>query len=70
MNEANVGDPDFKEAFYGTRYRSLLAIKRKWDPDHVLYGSTSVGGDEWREMGDGRLCRTNAMVVENNQIVL
>ncbi|KAL0064422.1 hypothetical protein AAF712_008586 [Marasmius tenuissimus] len=70
MNEANVGDPDFKEAFYGTRYRSLLAIKRKWDPDHVLYGSTSVGGDEWREMDDGRLCRTNAMVVESNQIVL
>ncbi|KAG7096002.1 hypothetical protein E1B28_006684 [Marasmius oreades] len=58
LNEADPNDPDFKEAFYGANYDKLLAIKDKWDPDQILYGSIAVGGDRWQQEDDGRLCRT------------
>ncbi|KAF9266646.1 FAD binding domain protein [Marasmius fiardii PR-910] len=58
LNEADADDPDFKQAFYGANYDKLLAIKDKWDPDQLLYGSVAVGGDRWHEEDDGRLCRT------------
>ncbi|KAL0064816.1 hypothetical protein AAF712_008213 [Marasmius tenuissimus] len=57
LNEANVDDPDFKQSFYGVNYDRLLAIKDKWDPDEILYGSIAVGGDRWYQNVDGRLCR-------------
>ncbi|KAJ7920489.1 hypothetical protein B0H13DRAFT_1708620 [Mycena leptocephala] len=56
-NEADYQDPDFKQAFWGPNYDKLLAIKDKWDPDQLLYGSINVGGDRWKETEEGRLCR-------------
>ncbi|KAJ7330329.1 putative isoamyl alcohol oxidase [Mycena albidolilacea] len=56
-NEADFQDPDFKQAFWGPNYNRLLAIKDKWDPDQLLYGSINVGGDRWKETEEGRLCR-------------
>ncbi|KAL1948488.1 hypothetical protein VTO73DRAFT_12563 [Trametes versicolor] len=35
-NEASVFEPDYAEAFWGPNYERLLAIKRKYDPDHLL----------------------------------
>ncbi|KAL0574411.1 hypothetical protein V5O48_007551 [Marasmius crinis-equi] len=61
-NEADFNDPDWKEAFYGSNYRRLLRIKNEWDPDQILYGAVSVGGDRWRETEEGRLCRTTTGV--------
>ncbi|THU98257.1 FAD binding domain protein [Dendrothele bispora CBS 962.96] len=58
LNEAALNDPDFKIDFYGPNYNKLLQIKDKWDPDQILYGSISVGGDRWHETDEGRLCRT------------
>ncbi|KIK60261.1 hypothetical protein GYMLUDRAFT_1000244 [Collybiopsis luxurians FD-317 M1] len=58
LNEASPIDPYFKQVFYGDNYNLLLTIKDKYDPDQVMYGSTAIGGDRWREMKDGRLCRT------------
>ncbi|KAF9262471.1 FAD-binding domain-containing protein [Marasmius fiardii PR-910] len=55
-NEGDPNEPDFRQAFYGSNYDTLLAIKDKWDPDQVLYGATSVGGDRWFEAEEGRLC--------------
>lgn len=52
-------EPDFKQAFYGVNYERLLKIKDKYDPDQLLYGSTAVGGDRWKEGSAGRLCKTN-----------
>ncbi|KAL0574409.1 hypothetical protein V5O48_007549 [Marasmius crinis-equi] len=69
LNEANVGDPDFRKEFYGSLYDPLLAIKDKWDPDEILYGSTSVGGDRWKETSDGRLCKTHAVDAGSSQAV-
>ncbi|KAJ7268345.1 putative isoamyl alcohol oxidase [Mycena rebaudengoi] len=56
-NEADYQDPDFKQAFWGANYDTLLAIKDKWDPDQLLYGSINVGGDRWKETAEGRLCK-------------
>lgn len=55
--QADYQDPDFKQAFWGPNYDKLLAIKDKWDPDQLLYGSINVGGDRWKETEEGRLCR-------------
>ncbi|KAK1224001.1 hypothetical protein PQX77_013120 [Marasmius sp. AFHP31] len=59
LNEGDLLEPDFKNAFYGPNYDRLLSIKDKWDPQQILYGSTAVGGDRWREDEDGRLCKVN-----------
>ncbi|KAJ6467330.1 hypothetical protein C8R45DRAFT_1019750 [Mycena sanguinolenta] len=56
-NEADFQEPDFKHAFWGANYNELLAIKDKWDPDQLLYGSINVGGDRWKETEEGRLCQ-------------
>ncbi|KAJ6449463.1 hypothetical protein C8R45DRAFT_1044851 [Mycena sanguinolenta] len=56
-NEADFQDPDFKQSFWGANYNKLLAIKDKWDPDQLLYGSINVGGDRWTETEEGRLCK-------------
>lgn len=62
MSNGLQADPlhvDWKQDFYGSNYDRLLSIKKKYDPDHVFYGRTTVGSDYWVEMTDQRLCRTN-----------
>ncbi|KAF7378452.1 Fad binding domain protein [Mycena sanguinolenta] len=58
-NEADFQDPDWKQDFWGAHYNKLLAIKDKWDPDQLLYGSINVGGDRWKETAEGRLCKAH-----------
>ncbi|KAH6844564.1 hypothetical protein B0I37DRAFT_398218 [Chaetomium sp. MPI-CAGE-AT-0009] len=65
LNEANVDEPMWREAFYGVHYGRLLEIKRARDPREVFYATTAVGSEGWEvrdgEMGvqtqNGRLCR-------------
>ncbi|KAF2179737.1 FAD-binding domain-containing protein [Zopfia rhizophila CBS 207.26] len=65
LNEANVMQPNWQEAFYGVQYPRLLMLKKKYDPRGVFYATTAVGSEEWVvEDGDqgvqtqnGRLCR-------------
>ncbi|KAJ5113436.1 FAD-dependent isoamyl alcohol oxidase [Penicillium angulare] len=57
MNEVDpLYKGDWKEAMYGVNYDRLLAIKNKYDPDHMLFGHMSVGSDEFRFDERGRLC--------------
>ncbi|GKT82132.1 FAD-dependent isoamyl alcohol oxidase [Colletotrichum tofieldiae] len=49
---------DWKKELYAGNYDRLLAIKSKYDPDHVFYAWTAVGSDSWVVDGSGRLCRT------------
>ena len=58
--QANSDEPNWQYAFYGSNYPKLLKIKDRWDPNELLYGSTAVGGDRWREDGDGQLCRVQS----------
>jgi hypothetical protein len=39
------------------KYERLLAVKRKYDPEEVLYVKTGVGSEGWEENAEGRLCR-------------
>ncbi|KAF8465891.1 FAD-binding domain-containing protein [Gautieria morchelliformis] len=36
QNEADVYEPEFQQSFWGDNYAQLLAIKEKYDPDHLL----------------------------------
>lgn len=66
MNEGDPGEPDWKQAFFGSNYERLLEVKRDRDPWGVFWAATTVGSDEWEvrtEDGyprsqNGRLCRT------------
>ncbi|KAJ3489682.1 hypothetical protein NLJ89_g11507 [Agrocybe chaxingu] len=36
LNEADVYEPNYQVAFWGSHYPELLRIKQKYDPDHLL----------------------------------
>ena len=36
-NEADVGEPDWQNAFWGENYPRLLEVKKKWDPTSLFY---------------------------------
>ena len=68
MNEGDMQEPDWKDAFYGSNYERLVDVKREWDPEGVFWAISGVGSDEWVVRGsgggrdglytqDGRMCR-------------
>lgn len=57
MNEVSYLLPDWQSAMYGDNYDRLLAVKRKYDPESVMYVLDGVGSDAWVEGADKRLCR-------------
>jgi hypothetical protein len=56
INEADFRQPNWQETFFGDNYATLLAIKRKWDPNSLFYGLRTVGSDTWTVANDGRMC--------------
>lgn len=56
MNEADWQDPWYLQDFYGEELPVLEAVKRKYDPDEVLYCPTCVGSEGWA-VRNGALCR-------------
>lgn len=66
-NEANIGEPNWQQAFWGDNYPKLLELKREYDPTELFYVHHGVGSEGWvvRDNGivgvqstDGPLCRT------------
>lgn len=57
MNEANFREPEWQKVFYGENYARLLKVKRKYDPEGLLYAVTGVGSEGWAVRSDGRLCK-------------
>lgn len=57
LNEGDFRQPNWQDVFYGTNYKRLREIKKKFDPEDVFYASTAVGSDEWVVAEGGRLCR-------------
>lgn len=58
MNEADFREPNWKKEWFGDNYEKLLAVKRKYDPENLLYMFKGVGSDAWNVASDGRMCRT------------
>ncbi|KAI1743716.1 putative 6-hydroxy-D-nicotine oxidase [Xylaria scruposa] len=65
LNEADVAEPNFQQAFWGANYDRLLAIKKIVDPWDTFWAPTAVGSENWYITGqeswlpgqNGRLCR-------------
>jgi hypothetical protein len=64
MSEADILEPNFQQAFYGSNYDRLYALKQKYDPTGLFYAPTGVGSENWYMNGqvdaiptqNGRLC--------------
>ncbi|KAK3346060.1 hypothetical protein B0T25DRAFT_267723 [Lasiosphaeria hispida] len=65
MSEGDINEPDFQQAFYGSYYQRLYALKKKYDPTGLFYAPTAVGSEDWYITGqipyyptqNGKLCR-------------
>lgn len=65
LNEGDINEPDFQQAFYGDGYPRLYALKQQYDPTGTFYAATAVGSEDWYVTGqvdyyptsNGRLCR-------------
>ncbi|KAF4336915.1 isoamyl alcohol oxidase [Fusarium beomiforme] len=65
-SEADVTEPNFQQSFYGAdKYKRLLAIKDKVDPNGLFYALQGVGSERWYVTDqidgvptqNGRLCK-------------
>ncbi|KAI1472683.1 FAD-binding domain-containing protein [Daldinia caldariorum] len=71
VNECDVEEPGWQQAFFGSHYGRLLGIKRQRDPWGVFYAAATVGSEGWEvraEEGEGMptqngpLCRVGGSV--------
>ncbi|KPM42244.1 hypothetical protein AK830_g4350 [Neonectria ditissima] len=61
MNEANFQQPNWQETFFGDNYRKLLKVKKKYDPEGLLYATAAVGSEAWTVDGNGRMCKARTL---------
>ncbi|KAH8176614.1 berberine and berberine like domain-containing protein [Sarocladium implicatum] len=52
LNEADIIEPDFQQAFYGGKYERLRDIKERWDPTGLFYAPTAVRSEECETMAE------------------
>lgn len=64
LNEADLEEPDWQHAFWGSNYEKLMGVKREWDPWGVFWAPATVASDAWvvesrdgLKSQNGRLCR-------------
>ncbi|KAH7128517.1 FAD binding domain-containing protein [Dendryphion nanum] len=58
VNEGNLEEPNWQEAYWGSKYPRLLELKGKWDPEGVFYARTTPGTENWESIEWGsRLCK-------------
>ncbi|KAK1717919.1 FAD binding domain-containing protein [Colletotrichum lupini] len=62
MSESDYIEPDFTQAFWGTKYAKALELKKKYDPNDVFYAQNGVGSESWEmsEMIMGNLPSQNS----------
>ncbi|CCC13801.1 unnamed protein product [Sordaria macrospora k-hell] len=68
LNEGDVMEPGFGEAYFGSNYERLQKIKKEVDPTGLFWAPTAVGSEEWEVQGQeewltlqtGKLCRKAA----------
>ncbi|KAI1387902.1 uncharacterized protein F4822DRAFT_295656 [Hypoxylon trugodes] len=67
INECDVEEPNWQQAFFGSNYPRLLRIKQRRDPWGLFYAPTTVGSEDWVVLTEdelptqnGPLCRANS----------
>jgi FAD/FMN-containing dehydrogenase len=55
VSESNYFNPSWQQAFWGTNYSRLRAVKAKYDPDGLFFVHHGVGSEEWSADGFTRL---------------
>ncbi|KAL7625354.1 hypothetical protein AAE478_004570 [Parahypoxylon ruwenzoriense] len=62
MSEADYIEPNFTQAFYGSKYPKLYRLKQLYDPFGVFYAHSAVGSEDWKmsEMILGNLPSQNS----------
>ncbi|KAI6747601.1 hypothetical protein HG530_015709 [Fusarium avenaceum] len=60
MNEADWGDSNWRQDFYGAHWQNLGEIKARYDPSGGFYCQTCVGSDLWREDKNKALCKVGS----------
>jgi hypothetical protein len=54
--QAWVGNPNWKQDFWGPNYPKLSEIKKKWDPDMLFWVTPGINADHM-VVSNGRLCK-------------
>ena len=57
VSESNYFNRSWQEAYWGTNYSKLQAIKKKYDPEGLFFVHHGVGSEEWSADGFTRLKR-------------
>jgi len=55
LSESNYFQKDWQQAFWGTNYDRLRAVKMKYDPEGLFFVHHGVGSEEWSSDGFTRL---------------
>ncbi|PSN61576.1 FAD/FMN-containing isoamyl alcohol oxidase-like protein MreA [Corynespora cassiicola Philippines] len=58
VNEGDLNEPNWQEAYWGSNYPKLLELRKKWDPAGVFYTQTTPGTEDWEVIDYGtKLCK-------------
>jgi hypothetical protein len=56
--QGDLYEPKWQESYWGPNYPRLLQLRKKWDPEGILYAQTTPGTEDWEVIDYGRkLCR-------------
>jgi hypothetical protein len=55
VSESNYFEPHWQRAFWGSNYKRLLAVKRRYDPEGLFFVRHGVGTEGWSDDGFHRL---------------
>ncbi len=73
INEADVEEPNWQQAFFGSNYPQLLQIKKMRDPWGLFWAPTTPGSEDWSvttadglPTQNGPLCRTKKVTTGTN----
>ncbi|WP_341319462.1 FAD-binding protein [Paraburkholderia sp. IMGN_8] len=55
VSESNYFESDWQQAYWGSNYARLLAVKRKYDPDGLFFVHHGVDSEEWSADGFTRM---------------
>ncbi|KAF2120473.1 FAD/FMN-containing isoamyl alcohol oxidase-like protein MreA [Lophiotrema nucula] len=58
VNEGDLNEPNWQTSYWGSNYPKLLELRKKWDPEGVLYTQTTPGTEDWSVIDYGtKLCK-------------